>query len=152
HRWCKRTQYLVRDGAFHCGQVNVLLALSDIGPGDGATMAVPASHKAVFPHPDLERCRMRDGQMASVDGVRGAREVHLRAGDALLFVDALMHGSAERRNPGERRLLIQRYGPSWGRSRHGYQPSPELLARLTPRRRAIIHPQDALLPAEKERT
>ena len=36
-------QYQWRDGSFHCGQVNVLVALTEIGPGDGATCLVPCS-------------------------------------------------------------------------------------------------------------
>jgi hypothetical protein len=139
HTGCKRTQFRVRQGKFHCGQVNVLLALTDIGPGDGATMVIPASHKANFAHPDLARFQM--GENRSVDGLEDAIEVHLQAGDALLFVDAIMHGSAMRRNPGLRRIVVQRYGPSWGNFRHPYQPSAPLLARLTPERRAIVMPQ-----------
>ena len=45
-----------------------------------------------------------------------------------------------RRNGGQRRVVIYRYGPSWGRLRHAYQPSAELLARLTPYRRSIVAP------------
>ena len=37
-----------------------------------------------------------------------AVEVHLNAGDALLFVDCMLHGSARRVNPGERRIFIAR--------------------------------------------
>jgi hypothetical protein len=33
----KRCQYLFRNGDFMCGQINILLALTDIGPGDGGT-------------------------------------------------------------------------------------------------------------------
>jgi ectoine hydroxylase-related dioxygenase (phytanoyl-CoA dioxygenase family) len=76
----------------------------------------------------------------SVDGIEGAIEVHLNKGDALVFVDAIMHGSARRTNPGQRRIAVYRYGPSWGGFRHGYTPSPELLARLTPERRQIVAP------------
>ena len=36
-----------------CGQINILMALTDIGPGDGATMVIPGSHKAHFDHPQL---------------------------------------------------------------------------------------------------
>jgi len=32
-------------------QVNVLVALSDIGPGDGGTLIIPGSHKSNLPHP-----------------------------------------------------------------------------------------------------
>jgi ectoine hydroxylase-related dioxygenase (phytanoyl-CoA dioxygenase family) len=77
---------------------------------------------------------------ASVDGIEGAVEIHMQAGDAILFVDALAHGSAKRVNPGQRRIIVYRYGPSWGNFRHGYQPSPELLERLTPERRQIVQP------------
>jgi hypothetical protein len=136
----KRTQFRYRNGRFHCGQINILMALTDIGPGDGATMIVPGSHKANFAHPDFEKHKMR-GDEASVDDVEGAIEVHMNAGDALLFVDCISHGSAKRVTEGERRIMVYRYGPSWGNFRHGYQVSPELLERLTPAQRQIVHPQ-----------
>lgn len=142
---CSRTRFLVQDRRFHCNQVNVLIAWRDIGPGDGATMVVPASHKAAFPHPDFERARMKEGQAQSAEGVAGAVEVHLRAGDALIFTDAIMHGSAARRNPGQRRISVYRYGVSWGRPRHPYRPSAALLTRLSPRARALVQPQEAML-------
>ena len=140
HLAVKRTQYGYRNGMFHCGQIDILMALTDVGAGDGATMVIPGSHKANLEHPQAERHRMY-GEQASVDGVTGALEVHLQAGDALLFVDSIMHGSARRSNAGERRTIVYRYGPSWGNFRHGYQPSPQLLARLTPERRRIVQPQ-----------
>ena len=140
HHGVKRIQYRYHNGRFQCGQINILIALNDIGPGDGATMVVPGSHKANFIHPDFEKHRMR-GEDASVDDVEGAIEVQLNAGDALLFVDCISHGSARRVNPGQRRIMVYRYGPSWGNFRHGYTPSPELLARLTPERRQIVYPR-----------
>jgi ectoine hydroxylase-related dioxygenase (phytanoyl-CoA dioxygenase family) len=82
-----------------------------------------------------------------MDGVVGAIECHLEKGDALLFVDAIAHGSARRTNPGERRIAVYRYGPSWGYFRLPYRPSPDLLARLTPQRRKLVAPHlDAVLP------
>lgn len=129
-----RGQYRYANGVFRCGQVNILLALTDIGPGDGGTMVVPGSHKANFPHPQAELGGV------PMDDVVEAREVHLRRGDALLFVDGLSHGASSRTKPGERRATIYRYGPSWANTRYGYQYSPELLARLTPERRAILQP------------
>ncbi|MCC7144938.1 MAG: phytanoyl-CoA dioxygenase family protein [Phycisphaeraceae bacterium] len=138
HIGVKRTQFRFHNGRFACGQVNVLMALTDIGPGDGATMVVPGSHKANFEHPQFEKHRIQDG--ASMDQVAEAIEVHMAAGDVLLFVDAISHGSARRVNPGQRRIVVYRYGPSWGNFRWGYQPSKELLARLTPARRQIVQP------------
>lgn len=77
----------------------------------------------------------------STDDVKGAIEVHLQAGDALLFVDALMHGSARRINDGQRRICVYRYGPSWANFRHDFTPSEALLERLTEQRRKIVFPK-----------
>mgnify|MGYP003328330950 FL=1 len=127
-----------------CGQVNVLMALTDIGPGDGGTMVIPGSHKSNFSHPHFDRFKMKS-EGSSVDGAEGAEEVTMGAGDALIFVDGISHGSAKRINSGERRVIIFRYGPSWGNFRHGYKTSTELLARLNPERRTIVQPQQPLL-------
>ena len=135
-----RCQFRYHDGRFHCGQINILMAFSDIGPGDGATMVIPGSHKSNLTHPEFAAQRMADGAAKSADGMIGAIEVHLEAGDAILFVDAIMHGSAARTNPGQRRIAVYRYGPSWGFFRHPYRPTPALLDRLTPPRRQIVMP------------
>ncbi len=138
----KRCQFRYRNGRFNCGQVNILMALNDIGPGDGSTMVIPGSHKSNFPHPSLEPEVQQGWKARSVDGLEGAIEVHMEAGDAILFVDAINHGSAKRVNPGLRRILVYRYGPSWGFFRHPYRPSRGLLERLTPERRAIVWPHE----------
>jgi phytanoyl-CoA dioxygenase PhyH len=149
HLGLKRTQFRYYNGRFQCGQINILMALTDIGPGDGGTMVIPGSHKSHFPHPQLEE-RAIGGQHQSVDGVIGAVEIAMKAGDALLFVDAIGHGSAERTNSGERRVIIFRYGPGWANFRHGYQVSPELVARLTPERRRFVQPLQ-MLPREPQK-
>jgi ectoine hydroxylase-related dioxygenase (phytanoyl-CoA dioxygenase family) len=145
HTGTKRTQFRYFNGHFQCGQINILMALTAIGRGDGATMLIPGSHKANFPHPDFERHRM-GGEESSVDNVEGAIEVYMDAGDALLFVDCISHGSAKRTNPGDRRIIVYRYGPSWGYFRHGYQVSQALLQRLTPERRKIVRPLEPFTP------
>lgn len=131
-----RTQFAYRHGRFRCGQLNVLIALRDIGPGDGPTMIVPGSHKQNLSHPLI-------GDYASgdrMDELPWAEPVHCRAGDALLFVDACLHGGASRTNEGQRRVIILRYGPPWARPRFGYTVSDALLQRLTPAQRAIMMP------------
>jgi hypothetical protein len=138
HTGVKRCQFRYHAGRFMCGQLNLLIALTDIGPGDGATMVIPGSHKSNFEHPHARDAR------GSVDEIEEAIQIQMQAGDALLFVDAISHGSAKRVNPGIRRIVVYRYGPSWGNFRHGYQPSPELLERLTPGRRRIVQPQRPL--------
>lgn len=134
-----RTQFRYHAGKFHCGQINILFALTDIGPGDGATMVIPGSHKSNLKHPQTVPAEKR-GDDTSMDGIAGAVEVHMKKGDALLFVDAIMHGSARRTNTGNRRVAVYRYGPSWGYFRHKHRPSDGLLKRLSPARRQIINP------------
>ena len=138
-----RGQYRFVNGYFRCGQVNMILALNDIGPGDGGTMVIPGSHKANLIHPNVTAGW---DEKQKIDDIPGAIEVHLQRGDALLFVDAISHGASTRTNPGERRVVIFRYGPKWGSTRYGYRYSPELLARLTPERRQILDPVPSRLP------
>lgn len=144
HNAIVRNQYRFVNGRFRCGQVNILLALTDIGPGDGGTLVVPGSHKSNFEYPGLPDTSKLSSALENIPD--GILEVHLNKGDALLFVDAIMHGASARTNPGERRVVIYRYGPSWGATRHGFQYSRELLERLTPERRKILEPIPPRLP------
>lgn len=135
-RKAMRGQYLYQHGVFRCGQVNVLVALTDIGPGDGGTLVIPGSHKSNLQHPQLDDFRGRQ-----MDEMVGVVSPVLRSGDALVFTDALAHGAATRTNrQDERRTVIYRYGPSWGATRRGYRYSDELLERLTPERAKILQP------------
>jgi hypothetical protein len=130
-----RTQFDYRYGRFRCGQLNVLLTLTDIGPGDGATMVIPGSHKSNLPHPLAGDYAAGD----RMDDLPGAIPIYAKAGDALLFVDSIMHGGSSRTTvEAERRVIILRYGPSWVRSRFGYTWSDALLSRITPQQREIL--------------
>lgn len=140
-----RNQYRYVNGNFRCGQVNILLALTDIGPGDGGTRILPGSHKSNFAHPAC-RTGMNQRLQLGDEVVEGSIEVHLQAGDALMFCDALCHGASQRSVPGERRVVIYRYGPSWGRTRHGFVYSDALLERVTPAQRRILQPMAPRLP------
>jgi hypothetical protein len=140
HKRTKRTQFRYHNGEFHCGQINVFIPLTDIGPGDGATIVVPGSHKSNFPFPQNTQ------QTKSVYEYENAVEVHLNKGDVLVFVDAICHGSVKRENEGLRKVVIYRYGPAWGNSRYGYLPSMQLLEKCTPEQRKIIQPQTYRLP------
>jgi ectoine hydroxylase-related dioxygenase (phytanoyl-CoA dioxygenase family) len=133
------------------GQINVLVALNDCGPGDGATVVVPSSHKSTVVHPHLrgsEHEAYKNEVPASE--VLGSTEVHLKAGQAIFFTDALCHGSAARVNPGERRFMVYRYCPHWIRQRYPYLPTPELLNALTPEQRKIVDPEPVRLTPGRE--
>jgi|EP01046_Picozoa_sp_COSAG06_P047445 hypothetical protein len=131
-----KAQYRFANNTFMSGQINMALALSDIGPGDGATMLLPGSHKANVPRP----AEMRPSDPGTMEGVEGAVEVHLKKGDVLLFTDGVMHGGARKTTPGVRRTIWYRYTSSWSRLRYGYAPSRELCERLTPRRAKVVDP------------
>jgi ectoine hydroxylase-related dioxygenase (phytanoyl-CoA dioxygenase family) len=88
--------------------LSVIVALEDIGPGDGPTVFVPASHKSLAGHPHQQQMRTEGGALL------GAEECHLRAGDAVIFQDACVHGAAARVHTGWRKTICFRYIPQVG--------------------------------------
>ena len=144
---CYQTFRQRNTGEWAVGQINVLMALEDIGPGDGPTVVVPGSHKATEFHPRLDvelepRREMPGGTAFAME------EVYLKAGDALFFTDGISHGSAERTNDGHRRTALYRYSPRYIRSRFNYALSDALRARLTPARLEILDPIEQRRPPE----
>lgn len=121
------------------GQINVITALTDIGPGDGPTTLIPGSHKATIPHPQLT-----GGTVYRTDGPAGQQpcmvEMHLRKGDTIMFTDAITHGSAQRSNPGHRRMVLYRYSPRYVATRYNYEHAEAFLQRLTNEQRTIAQP------------
>ena len=56
----------------------------------------------------------------------------------VMFNDHLLHGSAARTNPGDRKMIVFRYLPQeQSTNRFGYEPSSALMQRLTPVRRQV---------------
>ena len=125
-------------GEWMVGQINVIGALQEIGPGDGATTLIPGSHKSAMRHPKLLEQTYRSDDAAG--NQFGMKELYLEAGDVLMLTDAITHGSAARTNDGCRRIALYRYSPRFLRSRFHYVPSPELLDSLSDEQRAIIQP------------
>ena len=77
------------------------------------------------------------GQGGYMDGVEGAVEITMRAGDCLLFVDCLTHGSTKRQISGARRAVIFRYAPRWTAP-----PAPQpWMAQLTDDQKALLATQ-----------
>ncbi len=125
-------------GEWMVGQINVIGALRDIGPGDGATTLIPGSHKSAMRHPKLLEQTYRSDDAAG--NQFGMKELYLEAGDVLMLTDAITHGSAARTNDGYRRITLYRYSPRYLRSRFHYVPSVELLESLSEEQGAIIQP------------
>ncbi len=148
-----RTSFIYHDNNFFCGNLNIFLALNDIGPGDGGVLIVPGSHKSNLPNPLMhQNGKDEKGDTLEPDEMAPfLKEVHLKAGDAILFTDALIHGTSMRTNEGERRALIYRYSSFWTRDRFGYEYSDELVARLTPAQKRIIRPIEPSKPPVMQR-
>ena len=110
------------------------------------------SHKCTEIHPRLKH----DGKGLVYDGISGkpagtafaTQEIYLKAGDVVMFTDAITHGSAERTNDGYRRSIVYRYSPRYVRERFDYPHSDALLARLTPDQRKIIQPMSIRRPPQ----
>jgi ectoine hydroxylase-related dioxygenase (phytanoyl-CoA dioxygenase family) len=97
-------QYQWVQGKMYNGLVVVMYALEDVNPGDGGFVCVPGSHKAnVAYHPEVY------SPLVVNPG--------LKAGDMLLFTEALVHGTRRWRSERRRRSLLYKYSPgysAWG--------------------------------------
>ncbi len=122
------------NGKMHSGLTVVGYNLRDVSPGDGGFACIPGSHKSNLPYPEAWRLTHSDPPpMQRVTGV---------AGTAILFTEALTHGTIPWTAEHERRTLFLKYSPnaiSW--SAHYYDASqyPE----LSERERAILEPPNA---------
>ena len=119
---------LHRDGRMRHGLSAAMYALVDADEHEGGFLCVPGSHKANFPLP-------RGAEHLGV-----ARQVPHRAGDVIVFTEALTHGTARWLAPVERRHLLYKYSPghlSWAVP----QPIPaDLDPLLDDRQRALLGP------------
>jgi|EP01043_Picozoa_sp_COSAG02_P009978 hypothetical protein len=66
----------------------------------------------------------------------------------VIFNDHLLHGSAARTNPGDRKMIVFRYLPQeQSTNRFGYEPSEALMQRLTPVRQQVSPTALHFIPA-----
>lgn len=119
-------QYQWSQGRMWNGLVVVMYALEDLNDGDGGFICVPGSHKAnvadYFP-PVTSHL---------------VRNPSLKAGDMLIFTEALVHGTRKWKSPNRRRALLYKYSP-------GYScwAAPDAMQSLLPK--ATTEMQKALL-------
>jgi len=126
--------YHVRNGTLHNGLIVVAYNLRDVGDGDGGFGCVPGSHKSNFPFPS--EWRELDTLRPFVRAVTGP------AGTAVIFTEALTHGTLPWRGQGERRTLFFKYSPhplSWSASYYQADNYPD----LSERQAAILEPPNA---------
>ncbi len=85
-------------GVMHNGLIKVLYPLNDVNPGDGGFICVPGSHKSNIRYRPPEESHL-------------VVNPSLRAGDMLIFTEALVHGSRQWVSDVTRLSLIYSYGP-----------------------------------------
>ncbi len=115
------------DGKFVCPMVKVFYCLTDVGPGQGEFVVVPGSHKTLC---SIDTARVDLPAQHCFDDVK--------AGDSIIFNEALLHNGRPNRSDKTRQTLIVNFGRADAGVWAGYTPRPETLARVSERQRAIL--------------
>lgn len=126
-------QYQYAHGQIRTALLTVCMQLTDTGPTDGGFCVVPGSHKANFPTPPaLADCA------ALTEHVRQPTP---QAGDALVFTEAVLHGTLPWTSDRERRTVIYRFAPAGLAYGRGYMPWPDdWVEGATEAQRAVLEP------------
>ena len=69
----------------HNGLTVASIQLTDVNPGDGGLSLIPGSHKSNYPCPQDMRLYQKHREHI--------RQVTCRAGDAIIFTEAVTHGT-----------------------------------------------------------
>ena len=108
--------YHWRNERMYNGLIVVSYALGDVNPGDGGFAAIPGSHKSNLPCPSYFKTFEKTGAWL--------QQVPQKAGSAIIFTEALTHGTWPWTANTERRSLLYKFSPghmSWA-TRY---PSPD---------------------------
>jgi Phytanoyl-CoA dioxygenase (PhyH) len=123
--------YHYRNERMYCGLTVVAWALTDALEGHGGFCCVPGSHKSNLPCPREIRDYSRDAGCVL--------PVPMRAGDVLIFTEALTHGTLAWTAPHHRRALLFKYSPghqTWGRGNFG----EDVRDQATDQQRQLLEP------------
>lgn len=132
--WQGGAYYVYRNGEIRNGLMVFQYALTDQLEGQGGFGCIPGSHKTNFLRP-LEIDRMeRDTHVI--------RNPSVRAGDLLIFTEALTHGTLPWTADHERRAALYRYAPKWVQYGPGFHEAtyPEWVQELTEAQQAALEP------------
>lgn len=135
--------YHCRDGRMYNGLTVVSYALADVPPGAGGLAVIPGSHKAGFALPPGYRHFDKSG-----DAVPAAiQSVPMRAGDAVIFTEALTHGTFPWQAKHQRRSLFFKFSPrhlSWAKRHYfpaeGRAELEDLESDFTETQRILLDP------------
>ena len=121
--------YTYRNGRMYNGLCAVAYNLTDVNLGEGGFGCIPGSHKSNLPFPD--QWRDLEHPHTCVQMLTG------KAGTAILFTEALTHGTLPWKGQQERRTLFYKYSPhpsAWSR----YYYNPDDYPELTEAQRRIL--------------
>ncbi|HEY0072770.1 MAG TPA: phytanoyl-CoA dioxygenase family protein [Abditibacteriaceae bacterium] len=111
-----------------CPMVKVFYCMTDVGKGEGEFTVVPGSHRAHF---DIDwRGRIDLPAQHIFDDVK--------AGDVILFNEALIHNGRPNCSQKTRKTIIMNFGRSDAGVWEGYAPKPKTLAAVTRHQREIL--------------
>jgi phytanoyl-CoA dioxygenase PhyH len=125
--------YKYRDGVMRNGLTVVTFCLSHAKDGDGGFCCIPGSHKSHF------------AASLAADVRSYMRRPHyvvqppLEAGDAVIFTEALIHGTAPWTANHERRALLYKYSPGHSAWMNEYYDAVEYTG-LTEQQKRILAP------------
>lgn len=105
--------YVFRNDRMYNGLTVVSWALTDMLPEHGGFCCIPGSHKSNYPCPPQFR--------PVVENKTCMAPVHQKAGDAVIFTEALTHGTLPWTATHQRRSILFKYSPghaSWGQGRY----------------------------------
>lgn len=115
--------YLFKNGKMYNGLTAVAYELNDVHPGEGGFGCIPGSHKSNLPLP----AQWRNLEFPS----NCVQPITVRAGSAIIFTEALTHGTLPWRGAGERRTLFYKYSPhpsAWAKCSYNADDYPHLTA------------------------
>ena len=117
-------------GKAHSGLSRVMWELNAVDKGDGGTLLVTGSHKAVFPAPDA----LQDPSWPNWD------TYSCPEGSVLFFTEALTHSAQLWTNPNRPRVAIFSCYNTVNSKWHAWEPNAELLASMPPMRQTLYRP------------
>jgi hypothetical protein len=121
--------YVTHRDRMHNGLIVVSWALTDAPAGSGGFCCIPGSHKALFPPPK---------EWYSVEGNPVVTQVAMKAGEVLVFTEALTHGTMAWKNKeNERRAVLMKYCPGYLQWSRSVMPVQDI-AGLTDRQKQIL--------------
>ena len=125
--------YHYHDGVVRNGLTVATWVLTDAQPGDGGFICIPGSHKTNFIQ-SVPKAVLRQEHRPDY-----VIQPELRAGDVLIFTEALIHGTAPWLGKEERRALLFKYSPphsSWAKVPYSLDHYPN----ATPQQQRLMAP------------